>query len=166
MSLKTFHQSAFLKINLQFRTRPLIPLYYLATTAHGNKWNMGVRSVCVSVNGMCALSLSFSSSVWEASCELFHVVFTARVITTAEMLMAVWIRHRTRGHRGLGAVFDLLIPSARWVLHTVFFKLRRGIGSEAKVHKWESCAFKWRHRNAECCKLALGALSLATYSSS
>lgn len=103
---------------------------------------MAVYNVCVSVNGMCALSPSFSSSVWEASCEPFHVVFSARVITTAEMLMAVWIRHRTRGHRGLGAVFDLLIPSAQWVLHTVFLKLRGGIGSGAKVHKWEAYAFK------------------------
>lgn len=125
-----------------------------------------VCSVCVLVNGMCALSHSFSSSVWEASCERFHVVFSARVITTAEMLMTVWIRHGTRGHRGLDAVFDLLIPSAQRVLHTVFFKLRGGIGSEAKVHKWEACAFKWRDRNAECCKLSLSALSLAAYCSS
>lgn len=77
-------------------------------------------SMCVSVNGMCALSPPFTSSVWEASCELFHGVFSARVITTAEMLMAVWIRHGTRGHQGLSAVFDLLIPSAQRVLHTVF----------------------------------------------
>lgn len=62
-----------------------------------------------------------------------------------------------RGHRGLAAVFDLLIPSARQVPRTVFFKLGRGIGSEAKVHKREAHAFKRRGRNAECCKLSLGA---------
>lgn len=114
--LKNFNRSA----SCRFGTRPLILLYYLATTTPGNDGNTGVDSVCVSVNGMCALSPAFLGSVWEASWELFHVVFSVRVITTAEMLMAVWIRHGTRGHQGLGAVFDLLIPSAQRVLNTVF----------------------------------------------